>query len=165
MLLLLLAGQRGQTIHVLDVRNMDLSYSHACFRVGKLLKHTRPGTHIKELAFKAYAPDRRLCVITVLKEYLKWTLMIQATTKQLLFTYGKPIHAASRDSIRCWTKEVLSRAGINISIFTPQSTRSVSTSKPATKLKLSTILTTAGWSRDSMFRKFYQKTIDKKFDF
>lgn len=72
-LLLLLSGQRGQSIHLLDVRNMTLTFSTATFRIADLIKTTRPGSHtcIHEVAFKAYAPDRRLCVVTVLKEYLK----------------------------------------------------------------------------------------------
>ena len=163
MLLLLLAGQRGQSIALLDVRNMTLTYSKATFRIGDLVKQTRPGKHVKELAYKAYAPDRRLCILTVLKEYLKRTLIVRGSTKALLLTYGKPVHAASRGSISRWTKMVLSEAGIDMTMFTPHSTRS--TSKAATKLKLSTILATAGWSRESTFRKYYQKPVDVKFDF
>ena len=64
MLLLLLSGHRGQTIHLLEVRNMSLSFSRATFQLGEPLKQQRPGKHVKELAFKGYAPDHRLCMVT-----------------------------------------------------------------------------------------------------
>ena len=37
MLLLLLSGQRGQTVHLFDVKNMDLTYSSVTFRISDLL--------------------------------------------------------------------------------------------------------------------------------
>ncbi len=165
MLLVLLSGQRGQTIHLLDTRNMTLSKSYACFRIGDPVKQSRPGTHINEVAFKAYAPDRRLCVITALTEYLNRTQETRGTTTQLLLTHRPPVHAASRDTIRRWIKSVMVEAGIDLTIFTPHSTRSASTSKAATKLPLTTILETAGWSRASTVTTYYKMEIDKKFDF
>ena len=164
-LLLLLAGQRGQTVHLYDVRNMTLSYSHVTFRLGDPVKQTVPGRHLGEVAYTAYAPNRRLCVVTVLKEYLQRTLNRRGTCTRLLLTHTGVGRPASRGSIRRWTKEVLIRAGIDMSIFKPHSTRSASTSKVVSRLPLQTILKTAGWSRASTFRKYYEKRVDTKFDF
>lgn len=165
MLLLLLAGSRGQSAHLLDVRNMTLTYSSVTFRIGDLTKTTKPGVHVSELAYRAYAPNRRLCIVTVLKEYLKRTLNTRGTCTQLLMTYGQPYKAAARGTIRRWTSEILVRAGIDLSIFSPHSTRSASTSKAAKFLPLATVLKTAGWSRESTFRRYYEKPVDHKFDF
>ncbi|MPC41864.1 hypothetical protein E2C01_035471 [Portunus trituberculatus] len=52
-------------------------------------------------------------------------------------------------------------AGIDLTIFSPHSTRSASTSKAALKLPLSTILSTIGWAKESTFTKHYQKPINK----
>ena len=163
MLLLLLSGSRGQTILALNVKNMSLSYSRAKFVLGDLLKTSRPGHHLGELKFKAYAPDRRLCVLTVLKEYLKRTLDVRGTTSQLLLTFKAPHKAASRDTIRRWTREILTRAGIDMTMFTPHSTRAASTSCAAMKLSLDTILKTACWSQKSTFQRYYHKKIVKEF--
>ena len=164
-LMLLVAGQRGQTIHLLDVVNMTLTYSRASFRVAEPVKQTRPGKHINEIVFKGYAPDRRLCVVTVLKEYLQRTLNVRGTEKQLLLTTRSPYKGASRDTVRRWTRDVLTDSGIDMGIFTPHSTRSASTSKAATKLPLKTILKTAGWSNAGVFSKYYKKDIAKEDDF
>ena len=165
MLMLFLSGQRGQSMHLLDVRNMTLTYSSATFRIGDVTKTTRPGNHTSAIAFKAYAPDRRLCVITVLKAYLERTNPVRNSTK-LFLTIKPPTRAVSPDTIRRWTKETLKEAGVDMSIFTPHSTRMASTSKAnSSKLLLQTILKTAGWSKECTFRKYYGKPIDKKFEF
>ena len=75
-------------------------------------------------------------------------------------THRKSIKAASRG-----TKEVLIRAGVDMTIFMPHLTRSASTSKVASKLKLATILKTAGRAKESTFRKYYKKPVDKKYEF
>ena len=165
MLLLLLSGQRQQTIHLLDVRNMSLTYSRASFRIGDVVKQTRPGHHVAELVFRAYAPDRRLCVITVLKCYLQRTLCVRGTTKQLLLTYGKPHHAASRSTIRRWASAVLLESGVDLSVFTPHSTRSAATSKAGARVPLTTIMGAAGWRSESTYRRYYEKPIDKSGSF
>ena len=163
MLLLLLSGQRGQTVHLFDVRNMDLTYSSVTFRIADLLKQSRPGHHLGEVKYIAYAPDRRLCIVTVLKEYLKRTLMVRGTTKQLLLTCRKPIHAASRDTVRRWTRDVMKAAGIDLTIFTPHSTRAASCSRAVSRVPLQTILQTAGWSQESTFQRYYNKEVKDSF--
>ena len=100
MLLLLLSGHRGQVLNLLDVRKMTLSFSRACFTIGDLTKNTKPGKHTSELAFLAYAPDRRLCVVTVLKHYLERTLDIRGSITNLFLTIKPPDTAASRDTLR-----------------------------------------------------------------
>ena len=73
----LLSGQRLQSLHLLDLRNMTKSKSWCKFRIGDLLKTSRPGVHQSELHLPAYAPDRRLCIVTVIMEYLNRTEMLR----------------------------------------------------------------------------------------
>ena len=94
-----------------------------------VVKQTCPDHHVAELVFKAYASDRQLCVITVLKCYSQRTLNVHGTTNQRLLTYGKPHHAASRSTIRSWASAVLLESGVDLSVFTPHSTRSAATSR------------------------------------
>lgn len=162
MLLLLLSGQRTQTIHLFDVRNMTLTFSRVTFTIGDLLKTSRPGSHVGQVSYKGYAPDRRLCVVTALKVYLERTLDVRGAEKKLLLTLRPPIHAASRDTVRRWVRECLQAAGIDTSMFAPHSTRSASTSKAATKLPLETVLRSAGWTNGSTFAKYYKKAVGDK---
>ena len=157
MLLLLQSGQRCQSLHLLDLRNMSLSASKVSFRIGDPLKSSRPGHHLSELVFPAYTPDRRLCVPTTIRSYLKRTRGSRGEITGLLLTTRSPVSVASRDTLRRWTKDVMKAAGIDLSIFAPHSARSASVSKAASSVPLATIVRTVGWSNGSMFAKFYNK--------
>ena len=165
MLLLLQSGQRGQTIHMLDTRNMTLTATRASFRIGDLLKTSRPGHHISEVAFDAFAPDSRLCVVATLREYLSRTQEFRDNTTRLLLTTRNPVGPASRDTIRRWTRDIMGASGIDLSIFAPHSTRGASCGKAKLVLPLSTIISTIGWSKDSVFRKYYDKPLCQRTHF
>lgn len=158
-LMLLLSGQRGQTLHLLDTRNMTVTDSRITFRIGDPLKTSRPGAHLSELKFDAYPPDKRLCVVTSIVNYLDRTKHIRGAITGFFLTTKPPIKVASRDTLRRWTKSIMKAAGIDLNIFSPHSTRSASTSKAARKLPLSTIVSTIGWARESTFTKHYQRPI------
>ena len=54
-------------------------------------------------------------------------------------------------------------AGIDMSLFSPHSTRAAATSAAA-RMNVS-ISTTAGWTGDSTFKKFYHKPVRMNCDF
>lgn len=128
MLFALLSGQRAQTLHLLDVRNITVSKNSIKCRIGDLLKHSRPGKHQAELNLKAYAPDRRLCIVTVLSEYLARTGHFRKQQHQLFLSFVKPHKPVAKDTISRWIKLTLKLAGIDMTVFTPHSTRAGSTS-------------------------------------
>ena len=159
MLLALLAGQRGQTIYLLDIVNMTLTDTCVSFRVADLTKTSRPNFHPQPLTFNSYDADPSLCVVKTLQEYLSRTAPLRGDIKKLFITTTLPHQAVSRDTIRRWTRTIMMAAGIDMTMFSAHSTRSAATSKVATKLPLKTILATAGWSRPSTFQRFYNKPI------
>lgn len=165
MLMLLISGQRGHTLHLLDTRNMTVSRSEVCFRIGDLLKTSRPGVHLSELVFPAYTPDKCLCVFTTICCYLERTAGIRGSITRFFLTTRAPVRLASRDTIRRWTRNVMRDAGIDLTIFSPHSTRSASSSKASLTLPVSTIMATVGWSCESVFAKFYRRPLSKRTDF
>lgn len=161
-LMLLVSGQRGQVLHLLNIRNMYISDSRVSFQIRDHLKTSRPGKHLSELlSFEVYTPDSLLCVHTTILHYLNRTKDVRGHITRLFVTTKPPIKIASRDTLRRWTKDFMSVAGINLSLFSPHSTRAASSSKAALKLALSTILSTVGWARESTFAKFYKKPLAK----
>ena len=42
----LLSGQRGQTLHLLDTRNLTVGSHFVKVRIGDIIKHSKPGKHI-----------------------------------------------------------------------------------------------------------------------
>ena len=163
-LLWLLTGQRGQSMQLIDVRNITINKNVLKIRFGDLLKTTRPGYQQRELTLKAYATDRRLCIVTVALEYLeRRKVLCKEDVYQLFVSHQKPHDAVSKDTIARWVKETMRKAGLDISIFTPHSVRAASTSKAIrARVPITTILTTAGWSQENTFRKYYNKPIQQE---
>jgi site-specific recombinase XerD len=54
MLLLLLSGQRGQTIHLMDIKNIFITEDNVKIVIGDLLKNSKPGKQLGELNFPAF---------------------------------------------------------------------------------------------------------------
>lgn len=159
-LLWLLSGQRGQSILLISLKNLTLTNNHIKIRFGDILKTTRPGFQQREVTIKAYAPDRRLCIVTTAKEYLERTRTIREEQEQLFIGLQKPHKAVSRETISRWVSSTMSEAGLDMSIFSPHSLRAASTSKAQkAKVPINTILETAGWTNENTFSKYYNKPV------
>ena len=118
MLLALLSGQRCQTLHCLNIKDMILGDSKCVFLLTSVLKTSAPNRHLTHIEFLAYPQDPRLCVINCLKTYLTRTKPHRGGTLPLFLSFQKPFKPVSRDTIARWLKSVLDMAGINTNIFT-----------------------------------------------
>ena len=164
-LIWLLTGQRCQSLNLIDIRNVTITDHYVKFRWGDRLKTTRPGFQQEEIKVMAYAPDRKLCIVTVLKRYLLVTQKLRVGNS-FLITTQKPYGGASKDTISRWVKVVMSKAGLDLSLFTPHSLRAASTSAAfRAKVPIDTILRTAGWSKQNTFRRYYNKPISTSTSF
>ena len=163
MLIALLSGQRCQTIHALDISDMqvvsqpNLQY---VFQINKLLKTSRPAKHFSHLVLQAYPTDEQLCIFKTIQVYLAKMKPLRGKHTQLLISYQKPHKPVSTDTIARWLKTVLEKAGIDTNIFHAHSTRAASTSAAKTaKLSVNTIMDAAGWTNALTFSKFYDKPV------
>jgi site-specific recombinase XerD len=165
-LLLFLSGKRCQTIHLLNLDNMNLSIDKCEFVIREKVKQTRVGHHIEPIMFEAYPDEPSLCIITHLKKYLERTKTLRSPhCNKLLISFTKPHHGVSRETISRWCKTLLSSAGINTKEFGSHSTRSASTSYAAHKLgDITQILESVGWSNATTFQTFYNKPIRSTFN-
>ncbi|CAG2230792.1 unnamed protein product [Mytilus edulis] len=121
-----------------------------------LLKQSRPWYRNPQVHLKAYLPDRRLCVYTVLKEYLYRTKQLRQKNSKLLISYVKPHEDVIKDTIARWVKTVLRRSGIDTKIYGAHSMRSATTSPAKFKaVPIQEILDKAGWTNERTFSKFY----------
>lgn len=160
MLLALLSGQRGQTLHLIDIRNIHLQDSCVKIVIGDLLKTSDNKKHLGEINLSRYDEDTDLCVMNALTHYLQRTEHLRALETKLFITTQRPHKPVSRDTIGRWLKSVMKQAGIDVSIFKPHSMRAASTNAAyAMRIPVDTIIRTVGWSKDSVFRKFYKKPV------
>ena len=162
MLIALVSAQRTQTIHLLNLDDMSPSPDRYVFKISSLLKQSKGfGHHLQPIVLERYTPDDKLCVVTMLEEYLKKTASVRAKP-QLLLCHAKLHGPASKDTIARWIKQVMSEAGIDTKVFKAHSTRSASTSAAkAADVLIQVILEAAGWRSDSVFGKFYNKNIQE----
>lgn len=164
LLLIPTTGQRCQTLHAMDIKNMELNKDYVKIRVGELLKQSKPQKHLPEIYIEAFLKNPAICVVKLLSIYISRTENIR-TDSRLFLINQKPYTAASKSTTASWIKIGLRLAGINLDIFTPHSTRSASTSAVAGKIPIDTIIKTAGWAKDCTFRKFYKRPISNDSSF
>lgn len=127
---------------------------------GEVLKQSRPNFHQSGLSFEAFKENPSLCIVTQLQEYLKCTAEIRGEHTKLFLSYQKPHLPICKSTISRWIKTVLEKAGIDMNMFTPHSTRAASMSAAyRANVPIATIMKTAGWSNVSTFSKFYQKAL------
>ena len=71
MLFALLSGQRGQTLYLIDIRNVEFRDNIVVVRIGDILKSSSPTIYSGELVLDGYTKDTDMCIFIVLKTYLE----------------------------------------------------------------------------------------------
>ena len=155
----LTTGQRAQTLHVFDTRNIDSSSAQLKIRIGDLLKQSTPSNHLSELFISEYVVDKDLCVVKTYFHYIKKTEKLRQDSRLFIKTQ-RPYSWVSKSTLSHWIKDTLSEAGIDMSCFSAHSTRSASCSAAKkANVPIDTIIKTAGWRQDNVFRKFYNRPV------
>lgn len=161
MLLALILASRCQSLHLLSIEGMKKGFSFYTLLYSGLLKQSKSGRNNPVAEIRAYPPDRRLCAVFVLKEYLKRTETLRGNNKCLFISHMKPHGPVARDTVSRWLKSVMISAGVDTSVYKPHSIRSAAVSKAkSNSVPVHDILSTAGWSSEKTFAKFYDKPID-----
>ena len=161
MLLCLTTGQRGQTIHKIDISGIQALPDRYRLTINNKLKQTKPGKHLAPINLLAFPEEEGLCVVKTMEEYIKRTLKHRDKHSQLLLSYIKPFKPVSKDTIARWVKVVLKSAGIDVKKYSAHSSRAASTSICKAKgLTMQKIMAAAGWSNAGTFAKFYEKPVD-----
>lgn len=158
MLYLLLTAQRCQSLHLIELCDIEINESQLIINTGHIIKQSRPGYSPENIILHRYDRNSNLCIVSTMNEYLRRTRALRNSDKLLISTI-KPFRAASKQTVGRWIKLVMINAGVNDS-FTPHSTRSASTSMAKLKgVPISRIIQTAGWSNAKTFATFYDKPI------
>ena len=80
---------------------------------------------------------------------------------RLFIKSQKPYCWVSRATLSHWIKDTLALSDIDLACFSTHSTRAASCSKAVTSdVPIYTVLRTAGWKRDNVFRKLFLTMTD-----
>ena len=124
-------------------RNPDTSY---LFCIDQIVKKS------ENSPFYLYL-DSLLMVSYVLQQFLVNILIVPPH-------YAKPHRGVSKDTISRWIRTVMQKAGVDITVFKPHTTRAASTSKDRScNVSLPAVLKAASWSSDCVFNTFYNKPV------
>ena len=142
-------------------RHVEINKNFVKIPNGDILKTIRPGFQQNEIKLKACALDRRICITTVLSECIaQRNGRCRQGCTQLFITTQKPYRAATASTIARWVKDVMREAGLDITKFKPPSIRAASTcASMRSGIPIESILATAGWTKESPFRKYYNKPL------
>ena len=94
------------------------------FVIPGLTKTSRPGYHPQPIYLEKFDPDKRLCVVFYIKEYLARTRDLPGQCSNFFITFSKPHKAATRATLARWIRKQLARCGVDMNVFTSHSTRS-----------------------------------------
>ena len=153
-----------QTVHLISLSDIHFPDDGCTIHITEKLKQSRPGFHPQPLQLPYYAEDKTLCVVTCLREYIDRTAEFRSEgerSDKLLLCYQQPHRPATKDTIARWLKIVLIHAGITS--FAPHSFRGASSSAMLkSDVAVQDMLTVAGWSKVSTFKRFYNKPLENK---
>ena len=118
MLLLLLTGQRGQSINLFKVEDAIFHADSLELLFSVVLVHTRPGVHQDNISFRHI-----LCIVSLLREYIDRTSSLRGQVTQLFISTQSPFKGVARATISKWVKRFMDKTGIDVKCFKPHSTR------------------------------------------
>ena len=114
------------------------------------------------LIFRAYPECPESCSVKNLLNYLD-TRLTRSSDPALFISTTKPYKSVSRDTIARWIKNTKD-ANIDTGLFTAYTCRSASTSKAKLAgLNIKTILNSANWTKDNIFKRYYFKEIQENY--
>lgn len=160
----LVTSQRVQTISKISIHNIIQSEEFIQIKIPDRVKSSKLNKSQPCLTLPFFKDQPEVCVASALQTYINRTANIRNSIDKLFLTYKKPIKAATTQTLARWIKVVLSKSGIDTSIFKAHSTRHASTSAAERQgMNIDVIRQTAGWSENSkVFALFYKRPVVDK---
>jgi hypothetical protein len=126
-----------------------------CFFFHEKRKCKIKGRHTVSRSIPRFLEDDRICPVRAMVSFLSYAEKVRKD-EEFLFVSSLG-RRASKDTMRRWIDDILSRCGIAASAG---SCRSAATSSAlARKWPIDDILKSAGWSAESTFRKYYDREV------
>ena len=145
----LTAARRSSDLHRLSLNSHRFSAEDVVFDYLTPPKQHRPGLEpTRPVTFAAFPVTPALYVVECFRKYLRRTADLrQASSVHLFLSTKRPHHPVTSATIARWIKQVMSKAGVDTSLFGAHSTRAASTSAAKRKgMSTVDIMKCADWS-------------------
>ena len=160
-LLALSTAHRAQTLAFIKLCNIYETTKGLEIKIPELIKTSGPGSFQPLLVLHTNSENPMLCVASVILRYIEMTKSLRNNVDSLFISLKKPHKAIGPQTVSRWIKGVLTKSGIDTSVFTAHSTRHAASSAALARgIDLDTIRRTAGWSNSSQtFARFYNRPV------
>ncbi|XP_076546693.1 LOW QUALITY PROTEIN: uncharacterized protein LOC117610671 [Osmia lignaria lignaria] len=158
------AAQRVPSLTKIRISNIKIFDTEIRIKISDRIKTSGPGRTQPMLQLLFFKEQSRLCVATILCQYIKQSAKIRKQGEDmLLLTYKKPHGVATPQSVSRWLKSVMAKSGIDTRNFGSHSTRHASTSAASRRgVDIEAIRRAAGWTEKSnTFTRFYNRPVIK----
>ena len=118
-LMALSSASRASSLQQLNIKFMARNEMSCKFYFHKLHKSWRRGKVPPTISYQAYTQDPNICVVRTLDEYISRTQGWRSgeDCSQLLLSFVNPNKPVVSSTILGWLKNVLKKAGVDISTF------------------------------------------------
>lgn len=160
-LMLLTSCQRVQTLSTFKLSDLfwNKDKTVATFRISEPLKHSRRCT-LGLISFRVFHIDTSICVVRALRSYLNRTKPFRKQEDRLFLSVRKDHTFVTKDTIAKWVRNVMTLAGIDVTVFKALSVRGATTSKMySLHLPVKSIMAKACWKSEKTFQTFYRKEV------
>ena len=106
MIILLVSGQRGQTVHLMDLSSMEMANNTCRFHITEHTKTSKPGMAAPIILIKQYPKNAKICPLWTLRDYLSRTNLLCGGASQLFISFQKPYKPVTRQTISRWVNTV-----------------------------------------------------------
>jgi site-specific recombinase XerD len=115
MITLLTSGQRGQTVHLMSLNDMQMLQDRCRIHIIEHTKTSKPGLSAPLIiVIKQYLANEKICpLISTLRDYLARTNPLRCGENKLFISYQRPYKTVTRQTISRWVKVVMNDAGID----------------------------------------------------
>ena len=153
-LIALTSSDRGQTLHLASLKNMEILPDKIQFVIRDRVKGTRKV--LKPTIITCISSDiTELDVALHVKEYLLRTKDLRGSEDQLFISWASK-KGVTRQTLARWLKLVLHLAGIDTTIFSAHSYRGAGLSKAYQKgASIDQVVAAGNWANADIFHTYY----------
>ena len=141
----------------IDYESINTDPPDAAFSLSRPMKAQHSGP-LKRIQLKGHQPDALVCPVACLQSYLTRTEPFRSgpRCRSLFLGLISPHDPISSESVSRWIKSMLSRSGIDTTVYAAHSARSEAASAAVRAgVAIDTVLRAGHWSRRSTFTRFY----------
>ena len=154
-LVALSSSDRGQTLHLMNIKDMEYEEEHINFIIRSRLKTTKRVLRPK-IVKCVCTENAQLNVASYVAHYIEVTKQFRGSNDSQLFLSWKTHKPVSKQTISRWLTTVLDLAGIDTSKFQGHSFRGAGLSKAYNKgASLASIMAAGNWKSVNTFKSFY----------